>query len=337
MFKNLIKFAIIIAVSFSSAQADKEFERFTQIMLITMRADGYLTKQMHEEFWTLANKHNVKSVTEDFKKNNVFLQKYYYETYKSAYLSLMAEKVIKTEGFNMAHEYIETKQDDAFFQGIKKGLNKTNVFLKKVANKEPIKRQDIGEMVLDKTTILFTLSNIEKITIRLNKLMTPQWNDKNDEATDYDAIFYFNSTMPSKINDILEIMLITPDVENNKKLTSHYYHFLFDKSKFDLIVLQKDVYKNCKAIINDKELDEPFWKYIYYDLNFNLTANIYINHNICKLLELKDKNNKNGFENFISNMTSDDFLNLHFSKEILGSEFYKIYSKRFGDISIYRK
>ncbi|MCX2983388.1 hypothetical protein EYC98_21215 [Halieaceae bacterium IMCC14734] len=148
------------------------------IMMIVMKADGYITEEMHINFW--ASIAEIAKTDEDVNQfsthlsNNLLLtQEYQFELFKSARLSEEQGEVVMTERFKVLALGVEKISPG------QKVL--AQEFLESAAFQRMINRRADGRsLIVTKEVIDLTMPNIESSFKRLNRLLSKDWDSSSE-------------------------------------------------------------------------------------------------------------------------------------------------------------
>lgn len=151
--------------------------RKNEILRIVRAADGYVTEELHQEFWTLirleSNARSDLSTTIDNLKNDLIgpSARLGRETWLSARMSLRAGKVVRSDGLNQAiHDASTSVPSEAIAQSIAS----VDRVLTAAANRTPLRTSD-GPIFINEDLISATLAGMEGSVRRLEILLTPDW------------------------------------------------------------------------------------------------------------------------------------------------------------------
>lgn len=195
----------VMALAFTtSANANKWFTaKQNEVFQTAYSVEGYLTEEMHAQFWTGVPK-------EEFSKDNefkdaflglmnqisVYAMEYQREVWASVRLSLDAGRVEKTQRFEKARlkvvELMKGYPDQAHRDEL---LGKVDTLLEAAATRSPYHTKN-GTMYITEDTADSVLAGLNGSLARVRKLMNPTWDDKPDEQVYDDAHFKILTTFP---------------------------------------------------------------------------------------------------------------------------------------------
>ncbi len=330
---------IFLCGTFASASAD--WERFTQIKRVTMASDGYLTKNMHKEFWVLINK-NIKNKAqkeefiEGVKGTLPFSLAFQMESWKSALLSYDNKQVVKTSkliNYIVSISTFKSKknpQQDAIVRALQRNIIKINDLLSKIAKRKPL-IVDGKEKYMDRDEILFTLQNLHNSKRRLNRLFNEKWEEDVLIGSELDNIMAYNKSLPFMTDKETKTMLIVPEQINNQLVFTYYHQLFIDNEKLPPLNFMKEYLynNNCKYLKENEIL-----KQIYFKKDFSSYGEIYMSKKICKAVAYFNKKDITGFKKYIYSITAYDYFNLHLDKKFLSDKFFKAYQTRLLDIDL---
>tara|TARA_B110000503_G_scaffold126332_1_gene194828 strand:+ start:123 stop:671 length:549 start_codon:yes stop_codon:yes gene_type:complete len=146
-------------------------QRCQEIIMQVMSSDGYLTRDMHNEFWdsleqALPSQADISVFEQYFSENMLYAQEYQLELFTSAQLSLKAGEVLTTNRF----------------EKLAKGANKAGQediaaeFLESAGYGSVISRPDGRTLVVIQEVVNSTLPSIASSFARLKRLGTKTWD-----------------------------------------------------------------------------------------------------------------------------------------------------------------
>ena len=164
------------------AQQPRMTERQQEIMLIARNADGYLTEELHNEFWSLIpfagrQLDEFKVLIADLVEKVIGpSQALGYETWHSADLSLRAGRVIRSDGLDSAIEASLTASDIPTYRAkAQEGVNNVDPILIAAAMGTPL-QTPYGPVFINEDMISQTLAGIEGGVRRTKLLLNSNWD-----------------------------------------------------------------------------------------------------------------------------------------------------------------
>jgi len=191
---------VVLAMSFIYSQSLAQgMPPSIQIILKqTMSADGYLTKQMHKEFWTeinsIANKKERTRLKNILEINFLYAQEYQKELWLSAKQSHIKRKVIKTQRLIEIEKQLPIKfekslpfpKESANYRSALRSYNESTDIsmenskrlLRAAATHQPMSSAQGQVLIVDLALIDKVLSNLNLSFSRLNNLINENWQPK---------------------------------------------------------------------------------------------------------------------------------------------------------------
>lgn len=169
------------AISVAPAQEPRMTPRQKEIMRVVGSADGYITEELHQEFWSSMpfngqESDEFKALLEELAKR-VFgpSQEFAYETWKSAQLSLRAGRVIRSEGLDPAIKAsFAVSSIPSYRRQIEQAAENTDRILNAAADGTPFDGPE-GPIFINEDMIAASLAGIEGGIDRLRLLLNPTW------------------------------------------------------------------------------------------------------------------------------------------------------------------
>lgn len=152
-------------------------KRCQEIIQLAMSTDGYLTRDMHEEFWSslaqvAPSEDEMRMFEQYLTKSLLYMQQYQLELYKSAQLSLVAGKILTTSRFDKLAKGLA---EDGPGQEVI-----AREFLESAAYGTAISRPDGRTLIVTQEIVDSVLPNIESSFARLQRLLNRSWNTSED-------------------------------------------------------------------------------------------------------------------------------------------------------------
>lgn len=173
---NLIKILLILSLVVNyifgsdTVENAKDKLRVHEIISKTMRFDNYLTKDIHNEFWIIVNKHMKMNATQlkDLKlivtANSLEYMRYYYE---DMLVSMQEHRLFKSlDRENLEKFLLKNKLTSEW------RIKDNDVIIQKVIDGVPIVDKDGNKFLFTKDIIFGALSRLDDIKKRVDKLFT---------------------------------------------------------------------------------------------------------------------------------------------------------------------
>lgn len=214
---NVFVFLALLLVYFSlfgQSQAQQLNARQNEIIKLTLSADGWLTEDMHREFWA--------AVPENMKKDPQFISllattiknvtgaglKFQLETWESIRISISTKKPTKTQGYEEAKNLLlKSSSIETFQKQALEGTITAERFIEAAAFGRPVQLAG-GPIYLTQELVEQTLSGIHASFCRFNHLATIKWEPKAQERTYIEGNLRIISLCPLKA-DYSEIAVDT--------------------------------------------------------------------------------------------------------------------------------
>jgi hypothetical protein len=187
----LIVIGLSLACTLSNARAGMAqlIGRQSEILRATLAADGYLTEDMHRDFWAVMpealvsdamSKQNWQRIMGTWGGDATQFQR---ETWKSVKLTLNSRRVTKTPEFDAARKaIIEStvyRMAPAQFDA---SLRNADLLLQSAAVGGPFTTSK-GQVYITPELVDETLSGLDAAYCRLQQLVQPRWNPHTEERT----------------------------------------------------------------------------------------------------------------------------------------------------------
>lgn len=174
----------------NAAEFSKLSPRQNEIMRTTLAADGWLTEDMHREFWAqipVADRWNPavgKLLLEQIGAEGLDFQR---ETWKSIMLSLQAGRVIKSPNYDAAKARMLASPSSTMLQEQNAtGIKNAERLMNAAANKSPVVIPS-GTFYVTNEIVRRTLAGLEAAHCRWQMLVNPKWEPKVEETKYADA------------------------------------------------------------------------------------------------------------------------------------------------------
>jgi hypothetical protein len=166
------------------------------ILKQTMAADGYLTQQMHKEFWNEVRRLNTPQEIELMKKSLdvsiIGIQEYQKELWESAKISYENKMVVKTQRLIELETELPIKFEESlalpkssdnyrqamnsYRQQMKISMENSKRLLDAAAKRSPVTSAQGQSIPLEIIMINTVLSNLDSSFTRLENLLNENWN-----------------------------------------------------------------------------------------------------------------------------------------------------------------
>lgn len=166
--------------------------RQLEIMKIVRSVDGYINKELHDEFWSLMPSFmRTASVQQDFKDLlydvSEARQDFLKQTQLSAKESLNARQIIRTQGYLDAKAAVLSASSNPGYQTqIRESIASAERWLAAAANRTPFEITG-SHTYITTDLIKSVLSGIQASEFRFSKLVEPKWDGKLTEFKYPDA------------------------------------------------------------------------------------------------------------------------------------------------------
>jgi len=170
----------------SSAHEPIISPRQIEIIQTVLNPDGYISKELHSEFWGLMpvemkNNEQARSFINNFiKKGFVIGIQFNKEAWASMKASIEAGRVVKTPGYDLAKEKFYTSVPPQARSKIQKSIDNAEGMITAAAEAKPFQ--------LNRGTIYITLEMVNQVltgfddsSSRASRLMSPEWGQKLKE------------------------------------------------------------------------------------------------------------------------------------------------------------
>ena len=190
MIRSLLVALFFVQATSLAANAQQMSARHQVIMATALRADGWLTEQMHKEFWAtmppeIKNdpkaQEQVAAVVGRMMLPAVRFQR---ETWTSIRLSLNARRVVKTPDFDRAAEdLMGSTPDAATRKKVEAGIATAIQLMAAASSGKPMDSAARGSFYVNAEMIEEVLAGIDGSAFRFGRLVAPAWTAKSTEAT----------------------------------------------------------------------------------------------------------------------------------------------------------
>jgi hypothetical protein len=172
-----------IGIWAGAAQADEMSIRQSEIFRTAFRADGWLTEDMHREFWTAApaadrSNSEVRKFLERAGGQALIFQRESWESIKS---SLQAGRVIKSPGYETAKSTVLSSSTAALArEQVATGIKNAEGLIDAAATGKPFVTAR-GTFYVTDELVSQTIAGLEASFCRFQQLADPTWNRKVEE------------------------------------------------------------------------------------------------------------------------------------------------------------
>lgn len=183
----IIAFLIVSFISFAdSAQANKLSQRQLEIVQIVLNSDGYITEDLHSEFWSLA----PAEIVHDEKMRNQFLKlmreqfvyalQFQREVWASMRASLDSGKVSKTAHYSHTKNQVLSTAPSEAKRQTRQSINNAEGMIRAAATKSPFQSAR-GAFYITHELVDKVLAGLDGSFSRANRLITPTWEPSIQE------------------------------------------------------------------------------------------------------------------------------------------------------------
>ena len=171
--------------SSNSAPAELS-QRQIKIIQTVLNPDGYISKELHSEFWGLMpvevrdNKKARNAIVYFMEKNFVFGIQFTREGFASMKVSLEAGRVVKTPGYESARNKLYTSVPPQARQKIQKSIDNAEGMIKAAAENKPFK-SNRGTIYITQEMLNQVLAGFDASSSRASRLMSPEWGQKDTQ------------------------------------------------------------------------------------------------------------------------------------------------------------
>ena len=169
----------------NAAQADELSPRQNEIIRTTMAADGWLTEDMHKEFWAQvppsvrSNSETIKFLTQVIGEGINFHR----ETWESVMMSLQAGRVIKSPGYEAAKaDILASPTAELLREQNAAGINSAERLISAAANKVARLVTPKGTLYITDELVAQTIAGLDASICRMKQLVNPSWAPKIEET-----------------------------------------------------------------------------------------------------------------------------------------------------------
>ncbi len=185
----------------SAAKAGELSARQNEIMRITLASDGWLTEDMHREFWAqipVSDRSNpvMKMFLEQVLSEGLDFQR---GTWKSVMFSLQAGQVTKSPDYESAKARILSSSTSVLLQEQNATAIKNAESLMDAAANKSVFVTPRGKVYITYELVSKTISGLESSLCRARQLANPNWNPKVEETKYSDAHVRILSDCPFRI------------------------------------------------------------------------------------------------------------------------------------------
>lgn len=205
---------------------NKPETKIANIMKITFASDGYINKEMHDEFWDelkkIGSKEKIDLVVSTLKSQLSFNHEYQQAFWESAKITYQSGKIVKTAKLlevekNLLHKYKESipfsiNSNDYFT--ILDAYNRTRVqienhseqLLNGAATHKKISIDEGLEVLISEDLINTVLANLDSSFMRAEQLLTESWPPikSNSELTRESILAHTNKMMDLAVQNEAE-------------------------------------------------------------------------------------------------------------------------------------
>jgi hypothetical protein len=174
---------VLIVLSANVAHADEMSPRQREIYRITLQADGWLTEDMHREFWAAfpaADRTNpeIRNLLEKDGGKALMFQR---ETWESVMLSLQAGRVIKSPGYEAAKATVLSSSMAALArEQVETGIKNAEGLMDAAATGKPFVTAR-GTLYVTDELVSQTVAGLEASFCRFQQLANPTWSSNVEE------------------------------------------------------------------------------------------------------------------------------------------------------------
>jgi hypothetical protein len=205
----------------NATEASKLSPRQNEIMRTTLAADGWLTEDMHREFWAqipVADRWNPAEgmLLEQIVAEGLDFQR---ETWKSVMLSLQAGRVIRSPKYDAAKTSMLASPASAMLREQNAtGIKNAESLMNAAANKSPVVTPG-GTFYVTDELVGQTVAGLEAAHCRWQQLVNPSWEPKVEETKYSDAHVRILSECPFR----REYRDITTESGKKARMTILFY------------------------------------------------------------------------------------------------------------------
>ena len=194
---NLIALSILFASSSFGQAPPSVPPEAQQILRQTMAENGYLTEEMHSEFWqivrSLGNDEEVQTAMKFLTSNLSLVEAFQAATWESMLLSWESNELKKTETLKMMTDNIDKfmLENNPFPKGTsnhrelarafeasnRQSIKSVEAFILAASKRQSFVNTANGRFPLSKSMIERVLTNMEDSFDRTDRLLDPQWSE----------------------------------------------------------------------------------------------------------------------------------------------------------------
>jgi len=177
----------------SSAHADPDnisnaelSPRQIKIIQIVLNPDGYISKELHSEFWSLmpvelrTDRRAVDAMVYSIEKNFVYMMQLTREGWASMGASIEAGQVMKTPRYESIKKKVLALAPPQAKQRFKESIDTTERMIKAAAKRRPF-QTNRGTIYITPEMVNQVLTGFQASSSRAHRLMNPEWNSEIKE------------------------------------------------------------------------------------------------------------------------------------------------------------
>jgi hypothetical protein len=178
LIKSIVFLILFSNITYAESKVDP---RLIEIMRIAMNGNGYLTKDMHEQFWTLTSDHAQPNTLSTYLRNNILVfHEYSREVWESSRLSYINKTLMRTNRLGYLKSKVDKllkkeSQSSAFYKRVKYTLDNTDRLLLASSLRKTAISIEGKKVSLSLLKLIKQVSDFDKSISRISKLLNPNW------------------------------------------------------------------------------------------------------------------------------------------------------------------